>query len=244
MTPAQDEETTRTAGARRLLRGNEKVDKGLGRRFLTWTLMLAPNRTSGRDVCPGATAGCKVGCPGATGRQRMGAVMDAHIENTRLLFEDGAAFARRIHEELDELERVAERRGFTPCARLNDFSDLDWSEVAARHPRVVFYDYTKRPDLMRRFLRGEGWPRNYHLTFSRNEANWRDCVEFLEAGGNVAVVFRHLGAVPPCWNGRPVIDGTADDLRFLDARAIPGNIVALRATPAGRRDRTGFVVDL
>jgi len=133
-----------------------------------------------------------------------------------------------------------------PCCRLNNFSDLDFSGVAWNHPHIIMYDYTKRTDLMRRFLRRQNeragdWPGNYHLCFSRSESNWRDCLEVLAAGGNVAVVFRRLPSVPAAWEGFPVVDGTANDLRFLDGR---GKVVALEASREARRDRSGFVVDL
>jgi hypothetical protein len=54
----------------------------------------------------------------------------------------------------------------------------------------------------------------------------------------VAIVFG--GAFPQTWNGFPVIDGDAHDLRHLDPR---GCVVAL--SPKGtraKRDASGFVV--
>jgi hypothetical protein len=214
------------------------------RGFLTWTLMLAPNGTSGHEVCPNATLGCRGVCLGSTGCQHLHETTALHVASARFLLEDRTAFMRTMSEKLDELQWTGGRNGLVPCARLNNLSDLDRTGVAALHPGVVFYDYTKRPDLMRRFLLGTDWPRNYHLTFSRSEENWPHCQEFLEAGGNVAVVFRRLDQVPPRSQDHSVVDGSTHDLRFLDLRSRPGSVVALRATPEGRRDRTGFVVDL
>lgn len=248
MTTTQSTTTKQLASPRAtrwlLSRGNTKTQKGCKEGFLTWSLMLGSNTTSGYCVCPKASDGCMASCLGVTGFQHVRKTMAPHIANTKLLFEDRELFMRRLDEELSELERTADRQGFVPCARLNNFSDLDWAETAAKHAGIVFYDYTKRPDLMRRFLLDEAWPRNYRLTFSRSETNWETCLEVLEAGGNVAVVFRCLDTVPERWNGFEVVDGSTDDLRFLDGSTKPGKIVALPASPEARRDKSGFVVDL
>ena len=64
-------------------------------------------------------------------------------------------------------------------------------------------------------------------------------VRIVTAGGNAAVVFDR---VPTEWNGLPVIDGDAHDLRHLDPA---GHVVGL--APKGRRakrDTSGFVVRL
>ena len=78
------------------------------------------------------------------------------------------------------------------------------------------------------------------LTFSRSERNETDCLRVLNAGGNVAVVFRRP-PFPRLFWGYPVIDGDANDLRFLDRSPC---IVGLKAKGKGARvDRTGFVID-
>jgi hypothetical protein len=56
---------------------------------------------------------------------------------------------------------------------------------------------------------------------------------------NMAVVFRSKNDMPQHFLGRPVINGDADDLRFLDP---DGVVVALYAKGAAKRDDTGFVV--
>lgn len=72
-------------------------------------------------------------------------------------------------------------------------------------------------------------PRHYHLTFSRSERNEGDCRRVLDAGGNVAVVFRKPPFPRTFW-GYPVIDGDKSDL--------------VKAKGKGARvDRTGFVLD-
>jgi hypothetical protein len=103
-------------------------------------------------------------------------------------------------------------------------------------PDIPFVDYTKNP---RRFDRKI--PSNYHLTFSRSETNEPKCIELLNRGVNVAVVFK--GEKPATWNGFNVIDGDLHDLRQLDPRGAIGVVIGL--SPKGhkaKRDVKGFVV--
>jgi hypothetical protein len=94
-------------------------------------------------------------------------------------------------------------------------------------------------------------PSNYHLTFSRSEVNEADCREVLDAGGNIAVVFKICDCKRPCkheiqdgvytYMGRPVINGDRDDLRFLDPAGV---VVGLKAKGPAKKDTSGFVVDI
>ena len=59
----------------------------------------------------------------------------------------------------------------------------------------------------------------------------------LDAGVNVAAVFR--GQLPEWWEGRPVINGDQDDLRFLDS---PASIVGLLQKGRAKQDESGFVL--
>jgi hypothetical protein len=102
-----------------------------------------------------------------------------------------------------------------------------------RFPDVAFVDYTK---IVSRFARK--LPANYHLTLSRSETNEGECLEALERGINVAVVFADK---PATWHGFECIDGDEHDLRQLDPRG--GYVIAL--SPKGskaKRDLSGFVV--
>ena len=89
---------------------------------------------------------------------------------------------------------------------------------------------------MTAFLDGK-LPSNYSLTFSRSETNEAQCLEVLNRGGNVAVVFRK--ELPTHWNGFPVINGDENDLRFLDPKGV---VVGLKAKGKAKSDTTGFVV--
>jgi hypothetical protein len=84
---------------------------------------------------------------------------------------------------------------------------------------------------------------NYHLTFSYSENNAVDCLECLEHGINVAMVFdtKRGQPLPKTWCNYKVIDGDLSDLRFKDPKGV---IVGLRAKGRAKKDCTGFVVRL
>jgi hypothetical protein len=97
-------------------------------------------------------------------------------------------------------------------------------------PDVQFYDYTKVNN------RKVSHIPNYHLTFSKADGNDMDVRIALQAGMNVAAVFRE---VPETYLGRTVVNGDETDLRFLD---IKGVIVGLKAKGKAKKDTTGFVI--
>ena len=85
------------------------------------------------------------------------------------------------------------------------------------YPTAQWYDYTKNPIRMKKFIAGK-FPPNYHLTFSLGSSNKSDAKEILKLGGNIAAVFRaHL---PKSFNGYKVINADESDLRFLDGNNI------------------------
>lgn len=142
----------------------------------------------------------------------------------------------------DSLAKVLGGRG--ECSRhdlvlrMNVLSDLPWEQIKLtwpdgqvatwpeRYPTHQFYDYTKNPDRMLRFLQFQNgapveWPANYYLTFSWSEINAPFAFHVLDQGGNVAIAFDTNSKVdyeplPPVWCGYPVIDADESDMRFLD----------------------------
>lgn len=240
---------------------NPKVNRGESRGYLTTILHLAPERLSGRNVCPHATAGCRAACLNTAGRGGIGLDADglntiqvARIRRTRLFHSDRETFLSRLVGELEWHVVRAGRHGLAPVARLNGTSDLPWERfpvkrggrmfphVFAAFPEIRFYDYTKWPVRLRRIAGIE----NYSLTFSLAESNDSHAADALERGVNVAVVFdvnaRRKDPLPASAmiGGRiaPVVDGDVTDLRFLDAAGV---IVGLRAKGSAVNDRTGFV---
>jgi hypothetical protein len=139
---------------------------------------------------------------------------------------------------------------------MNGTSDLPDTAIRAAkaHPDIQFYDYTAQPP-----SQWDTSAPNYNRTFSRKENNAADVQYAIDHGINVAVVFdvdksgyRLIGGephgtfteLPKTYMGREVIDGTKDDLRFLDKKGEDGKgiIVGLCTKGISKADTTGFAV--
>jgi hypothetical protein len=219
---------------------NHKQAKGVG--FLSVGLTLTPRATgrAGRTLCSFATPGCARACFADYDRLAWPRNKRVAVARTRLLTRNPEMFFVLLMDDLARESARAERLGVPLVCRLNVVSDVpferEFPALFTRFPGVQFMDYTK--DIGR--MLNPARPRHYHLTFSRSERNEGDCLRVLKAGGNVGVVFRRPPFPHRCW-GYPVIDGDANDLRFLDP---PPCVVGLRAKGKGaREDRTGFVLD-
>lgn len=219
---------------------NAKTVKGQGRGYMTAILYLAPADESGYEVCPMASKGCRKACLNKAGMGAFSNVQAARIAKTKWYFEDRAAFMAQLVTEVRAFIRKAIKLGLIPVVRLNGTSDIPWERVPvegqanimALFPSVQFYDYTKRSN--RRDL-----PANYHLTFSLAEDNDSRARLAARNGANIAVVFRN-DKFPSTFMGMPVVDGDADDLRFLDGRGV---VVGLKAKGPAKKDVSGFVRD-
>lgn len=185
-------------------------------------------------------------------------IQSARITRTRMFFERRDEFMEQLYKEIQNTIKRANRLGLTPVFRLNGTSDIRWetvdfhidsdefpggfhfANIMEAFPGVQFYDYTKLPN--RRKL-----PKNYHLTFSLAESNDAQAVQAFNNGMNVAVVFRTADLPdsylfgdfgPDVIVGPDVINGDADDLRFLDPKNV---IVGLKAKGKAKKDTSGFV---
>jgi len=219
---------------------NSKTIKGQSKGFLTGILYLAPANESGKNLCPHASAGCKAACLYTAGRGAFDTIKKARLNKTLAFLNDRKAFAMELKKDIASLVKKAEKKGMTPCVRLNGTSDIPWHNVEnimQENPLIQFYDYTPNPFRMLQFLKGE-LPENYHLTFSRKEDNDGFVDNILEKGGNVAVVFRK--ELPQTWKGKKVVNGDETDLRFLDEKNV---VVGLKAKGKGRKNQSGFIVD-
>jgi hypothetical protein len=228
--------------------GNPKTLKGESKGYLTAVLHLAPASLSGFNVCKMATEGCKAGCLNTAGRGGMfkrgettNAIQAARIRRTKMFFEDRDTFFTALLADIRKFVAYCTSAGLVPAIRLNGTSDLPWERIAVNDnrdtvmslfPAVQFYDYTKVPGR-------HSLPANYHLTFSLAESNLDNAVRELEAGRNVAVVFR-TKALPKTYLGVPVINGDETDLRFLDDSRV---VVGLYAKGRAKKDTSGFVKD-
>jgi len=214
---------------------------------LTGIIYMAPYNLSGKNVCPGASAGCAAACLNTAGRGAMNVVQKARLKKTNRFFEDRQQFLWDLAGEISNLERQAKAKGLKAAVRLNGTSDLPYERyklsgtkrrdsdknIMEMFPNVQFYDYTK---LENRIV-GQTLPANYHLTFSRAEDNDHK-LEAVLKHTSAAVVFS--GELPETWRGYPVIDGDEHDARFTDAGA--GVIIGLTAKGKARHDASGFVV--
>lgn len=214
---------------------------------------MAPASLSGVNLCPHASPACIAACLGWTSGQagmvktdeQINSVRASRIAKARRFMSDRQGYLADVAASIHNAERKAEREGLKLCVRLNGSTDISWEglrfdngmTLIEMFPHIQFVDYTKSK--RRAIFNATGFhPANYHLTFSRSEINEADCIEVLNAGGNVAVVFN---VKPATWCGFPVVDGDAHDLRHLDPKG--GYVIAL--SPKGRKakkDTSGFVV--
>lgn len=234
---------------------------------LSAPLHLAPFDLSGFQVCAQASAGCAAACLHTAGNPAYMAGKDASRKaKTQAYFKARKAFMAVLFFEIAAHERKAIAQGMECGVRLNATSDLPWERrkvtiedngrvwsetLMEAFPAVSFYDYTKITKRALAAAKGDNWPVNYHLTFSKAEDNDRAVAAVLEAGGNVSVVMgrdkykqavadgflQGMGIVPA--DAHRVTDGDAHDYRPADPK---GCIVALKAKGDAKGDTSGFVV--
>lgn len=228
-----------------LTTSNTKIQKGEKSGFKTAGIHLAPHKLSGYNTCLAASNGCAAACLNTAGMGAYGTVQAARIKKTKIFFEDRNTFMVSLIKEIKSMIKKSAKLGLTPAFRLNLTSDIAWENIKHEgmnimemFPDVAFYNYTKVFKRMLNYLDGK-LPPNDHLTFSRSESNHEHCKIILQRGGNVAMVFKDK--LPETYMGYRVIDGDVDDLRFLDPKNV---IVGLIAKGKGKKDESGFVIDL
>jgi hypothetical protein len=208
-------------------------------------LYLTPEKSSGLgNVCPFASKGCTLSCLFTAGRGVMAPVIAGRLRKTKMFFQQKDLFFQTLFSEIVALQRVAFKAGKKPFVRLNGTSDINWGNfkvynglnIFEMFPDVQFYDYTK--DIKKAVSNRQA---NYHLTFSRSESNFEDVVRALQAGINVAVVFKGK-TLPKTFMGAKVLDGDKTDLRFEEGNQ--GAIIGLKAKGKARYDKTGFAIEL
>jgi hypothetical protein len=221
------------------IESDAKTTKGSDFGVLTGILYLAPaNEASDAvNLCPMASEECKQACLYGAGMAGVfPSIKQARVAKTLQYLNDRAGFIAILHADIAKLIVMAEKRGMKPAVRINGTSDLPQlaRDLAQTFPNVQFYDYTKIPAPWKRTLP------NYHLTFSYSGNNLADCLDSLAHGINVAVVFSSQ-RFPETWNGFPVINGDASDLRFIDP---VGVVVGLKAKGSAKQMATGGFVQL
>ncbi len=202
---------------------NTKLAKGS---VPIYGLTLAPAGSSGYQLCPWRSPECEAACLGVTaGRSKFSNVRAARIAKTVYLMADPQTFFRQLYKELDAARRKHGHDGF--AFRSNVLSDIPWEHVAPQIYEFCAnnYDYTKSfaraMDSRKRGL----MLAPLHLTLSYSGHNHDQCIQYLNAGGNVAVVFRK--DLPERCMGARVINGDENDARFLDPKG--GYVIGLKA---------------
>lgn len=232
---------------------------GLATDYASTVLYLAPHKAGGRgNVCADATDACIEGCLGFySGRadiikkgETTNAIRDERIRRTQLFFDNVDAFLGLLYKDTAKHIARCAKANKLPAERLNGSSDVPWERVAPEmfetFNNVQFYDYTKLAPSKRPNV-----PANYHLTHSFSGFNIPDCLEALNIGRNVAVVFRLTPSqempqffrdIDPShpFADFPIIDGDIHDQRFLDPKNV---IVGLRAKGRLRKQRSAFVIE-
>lgn len=228
-----------------LSQNNPKLAKGdkLNTEYMSTVMHLHPSSTK---ICPYQDiAKCKEACLNTAGRggifkkgETTNVIQNARQYRTDLFLEAPELFMKTLHTELQAFITKAEKKGKTPCIRLNGTSDIQWEYIEYQGKNVFdtfsdvqFYDYTKIPT---RKIEGI---KNYHLTWSYSEANDKYASWFDKINYNIAVVFN--GAMPLWFKGRQVINGDDYDMRFLDE---PNRVVGLTAKGKAKKDTSGFVI--
>ena len=213
-----------------------KIDKSQNDSWFNAVLYLDPHYN--KNVCKGASKGCKQSCLINSGRMIMQTAINARKNRTAYYFNDNDMFMLTLKGEIAALLYKATKQGKRLAIRLNGTSDLDWQEVYTAFKGVQFYEYTKRPDLAKKLVKLE----NVHITFSKHENHTESNVKHLLASGvNVAVVFNK--EVPAEYINIQVIDGDKHDRRFEDTQ---GRIIGLKFKGTNKVKQlaieTGFAV--
>jgi hypothetical protein len=193
---------------------------------LTLSLYLAPAKMSGYEVCPGRNAECTRLCLNQSGKnigpQKIAGdyINRSRITKTKMFFEHRDFFMDWLIRDIEAAQRKAERMTYKLSVRLNNTSDISPEEFTRNgknileiFPDIQFYEYTKVPSRVKLM---DKYP-NYDVTFSYTGYNLTECQEMLLNKVRVAVVFKN---VPEVWEGYPVIDGDAYDMRYKDDKEV------------------------
>ena len=203
--------------------GNPKLQRG---ELPAVGLTLSPaNSAEFGTVCSMSTAECERDCLHYAGRAAFSAMIPAaRAARTAFIATNPTGAAYLVRNELRRRLARLPALGF----RANVLSDLmpgPWlaDELREHAGRLVAWDYTKRPDAMKR---ADGVDRTFSV--SERQRTPADVLEILERGHRVAIV----APVAKTWTppaGSLLRDGDTNDERFRDPRPA---VVVLR--PKGR----------
>ncbi len=149
----------------RLLRQNREL-REIG--AWNWTIpALGAKLDDGRTIhtCPQAGA-CAALCYARNGTFRFKPVKAAHARNLKFVLDDPVGWEAAMN---DEIKRFVKAGAYV---RIHDASDffaddylMAWMRIAAAHPSVVFYAYTKEVSRFKRLAVGHS-PSNFQWLYS------------------------------------------------------------------------------
>lgn len=213
----------------------------------TYILYLAPYNQNilGKNLCPGASAGCIASCLFTAGRGKFNNVQKARIEKANFYVKDKLGFLAQLLTELNKLNKKAIKENKKIAIRLNGTSDIDFIgqikknfelNILTEFTNLVFYDYTK---ILGKIEKYKG--QNYFLTYSRSEETSNsDIQQALNMGANVSIVFNKI---PEKYNlnglNISVINGDSSDIVMLYNK---GKILGLQAKGQAKKDVSNFVI--
>lgn len=211
-----------------LVNNSTKHVKAFKYNEMVYTIYLAPGNSSGYEVCPGRTSECTSLCLNSSGRNKMDIKKEminaSRIKKVRLFFEEKNYFMKWLIDDIKKSYNKAMEQGFYFSVRLNNTSDISPEDfyiidngvkqnILEIFPHIQFYDYTKvfdRESLTKKYS-------NYDLTYSFTGRNWSECLDLLNKGERITVVFNK---VPETYLGFEVVDGDKYDMRYRDPKGV------------------------
>jgi hypothetical protein len=212
-----------------LFSSSAKTAKSIKLGYATAVVYLHPHTSSGlleTNLCKYSTKQCREACLVHSGRMWMKAPTKARTWKTELYTQAPVLYRLLALYEANRLKYRAQAEGLKFGVRMDGTSDtgelLHLYRVFERLG-IKCWDYTKD------FKRASYLEYRELFTYSHSgsDASERNCLELLDMGSTVSVVFR-VGRnenLPKMHWGYRVIDGDEHDLRFLDP---PRRIVGLR----------------
>jgi len=209
-----------------LLTTNTKILKSMQvyPQFNAKIMQLIP----GKHTCSDYTKACLKDCLAWKGYAKIypETVIKGRKKRTDLFLNDLPSFMIKLEKELNALCKASRKKNKIPVVRLNGFSDIDFSlskyhirgdSIFNIYQEIYFYDYTKNLErVIVNFARSQTF-KNYHLTFSHEPNNLKDCATaHLAYNTNISVIDKPENVYPFRKAGLDTINGDGHDFRFLD----------------------------
>ena len=118
---------------------NPKLNKGELYGWRSYALHLSPHKqnSSGKNICPKASEGCRAGCLNFSGNGGMQPrVQKARLRKTDEFLADPEKFAKILFFEINIILNKAD--SLKPVFRLNGTSDVVWENIKVVDEKNIF----------------------------------------------------------------------------------------------------------